>query len=902
VNGLNLMQDFWCFSSEDICRNLNSNLSDGLQADEVLKKQKEFGKNILPQQEKISIFKIFFRQFASLIVILLIVAALIATVLGEIIDGIAILTIVLLNAILGLIQEYKAEKSLEALKKLASVTSKVIRNKKTIMILSDELVPGDILLIEQGELIPADGRIISLSHLLINESALTGEAIGIQKVSDQISFEKLEIAEKKNMVFRGTSVLAGKAKVIITQTGKNTELGKIAISLKSEKKTKTPLQKNLKVLGRNLIILCLTVIFIIFLIGVIKGYDLVEMVLISLSLAVAAVPEGLPAIITISLAMGVKKMAKQNALVRRLHSVETLGCATVICTDKTGTLTQNKMVVSKLFVNGNEFEVTGEGYDINGEFLLNNNKIELTKFSDLSLLLKIGVLCNDAILKEENQNYTIIGDPTEGAILVTAIKAKFDKDEFDKTYEIIDELPFQSERKKMSVLRKVENEKILYLKGAPDELIIKSVSVQKNGQIQTLSENDKKHLLTCNENYSRQGLRVIAAAYKKNITKNNISFDDENNLIFVGFFVMRDPPRPEVKDAILQCQNAGIKTIMITGDHIETAIAIAKQINLMQGDSIAINGYDLDQMSDQQLIDQINHIAVFARTNAHHKLKIIKALKYHGNIVAMTGDGVNDALAVKGADIGISMGITGTEVTKEASDMIILDDNYNSIECAVKEGRGIFANIQKFIGYLMSANIAEILVIFMSMILAFKDEVGNFFAILTPIQILWLNLITDGMPALAMSVDPTNIDVMKQKPREINAKILPMGFSFQLLLISIFVTIGTIYASYYGLSKSVVHAQTMTFTTLVVLELVVAQIIRSQFKTSIFSNYWFLSAIIFSFGVHLIILYLPILNPIFNTSYLNYSDWKIIAIITTIFILVSYMQSKIVKFFNLKMS
>ncbi len=870
---------WWSLSEKSLGKELSLDLENGLKSEEIKKRQDKFGKNLLPKKKKLSPWKIFLRQFTSLMVILLLAAALIAGILGELIDTVAILSIVFINAVLGFIQEYKAEKSLEALQKMVNPSSKVIRDGKVTEVLSKELVVGDLLLLEQGDLVPADARILELSQFSINESALTGESLPIQKNSAVIHEDKVPIAERKNMVFRGTSVLSGKAKAVVTSVGSKTELGKIAESLHEQKKEETPLQNRLNRLGKNLIFFCAGIILIIFIVGLIKGNPIFDMILISISLAVAAIPEGLPAIITVSLAIGVKKMAKKNALTRRLHSVETLGCSTVICTDKTGTLTQNKIKVKKISMNDKEFEVADD-------IIYKNQKINIDNYNDLKWHITIGILCNNSEIQSEEK---IIGDPTEGAILIVGKKAGLLKHDLEQKYPILDELPFDSERKKMSILRKAENENILFVKGAPDELIKNSISIYQDNEIHPLADSERNRLLDINSSLASQGLRIIATAYKKNFPKETLTHEDEKNLIFAGFFAMIDPPRLEVNDAILECQNAKIRIIMITGDHKDTATAIAKQLNLIKDNQKAITGAEIDEMNDEQLKEKIDQISVIARASAHHKLRIIKALKSHNHTVAMTGDGVNDALAIKAADIGISMGITGTEVTKEASDMIILDDNFASIESAIKEGRGIFANIQKFIGYLFSANIAEILVIFLGMVLAFKDLQGNTFVILTPIQILWLNLITDGMPALAMSADKTNEEVMKKAPRKTSAPILSISYLIELFVISILVTIGVLLACFIGIKQGAEHAQTMAFTVLVILELLVAQIVRYRFKAKLLTNFWFLGAILSSLAIHLCVIYIPIFHHIFKVTPLSITDWKVIAFITGAFTLANYL-------------
>jgi Ca2+-transporting ATPase len=878
---------WWELPLKEIYKKLKTDPQKGLRESEIKKRLKKHGANLLPQKSKTSIWSILFRQFASVLIVLLFVAAIVAAILGEIIDAVAILSIVILNAILGFIQEYKAEKSLEALQKLTVPLAKVLRGGAIQEVSSEEIVPGDILLLEQGDHVSADGRVVESSRLAINEAALTGESLPSQKNADVIEKKEVPIGDRFNMVFMGTAVVSGKAKVLITETGKSAELGKIASYLQTQKKEKTPLQKRLKKLGHLLIYICLGIIAVIFTVGLLRGYALIDMVLIALSLAVAAVPEGLPAIVTVALAIGVRSMAKRQALIRRLSSVETLGCATVICSDKTGTLTQNKMIVRKVWAGNKEFEVTGEGYEPKGEFSLDGKEIHLDDHPELFMSLKIATLCNNAYLEKKKKKHRIIGDPTEGALLVAAEKASLTKEDAEKKYPIIEELPFDSERKMMSVLRKWDTEEALFVKGAPDILIEKSKELYLDKKIETLSSQSKESLLSINEELANQGMRVIGVAYKKNRFNSPISYEDETDLIFVGLFAMRDPPRKEVKKSIDLCQSAGIHTVMVTGDHKVTATSIAKELNLMEEGSVAISGSELEEMDDKELNKKINQISVFARISAEHKLRLIKSLKKNDHVVAMTGDGVNDSLAVKEADIGISMGITGTDVTKEASDMVILDDNFASIQNAVKEGRGIYDNIQKFIGYLLSANFAEILIIFLAMLLSFKDLRGNAFVILAPIQILWLNLITDGFPAMAMGVDPVDKNVMERPPRNPRESIIPLSYFIELIILSSFATIGTLIAAYFGMQNSPELAQTMAFTTLVILELVIAQVIRSLYYAGLFSNYWFLLSIIGSFVIHLLILYIPPFQTVFKTVPLSINDWIIIGSITIAVALIS---------------
>ncbi|NGX56875.1 MAG: Calcium-transporting ATPase [Candidatus Anoxychlamydiales bacterium] len=873
---MNSNEKWWSKSIEEITHELKTNIHDGLTSNDAKQRLQISGHNKLPEQKRISSFKIFINQFSSIIIWILIIAALIAGVLGEIVDSLAIAVIVIFNAILGFIQEYRAESSIAALKKLVTPTSKVVRDGKLQTIDSDDLVPGDLVLLESGDRIPADGRIIQTYQISTQEAALTGESSSIYKIKTPLPNKELPIGDRKNMAFMGTVITSGKGYMIVTQTALKTELGKIASMLDVKKEEKTPLQLRLAKLGLKLIYLFLGIVIIVFFLGILRKNPLFDMFLTSLSLAVAAIPEGLPAIVTVALSIGVRKMAKRKALIRRLPSVETLGCTSVICTDKTGTLTQNKMQVKKIWVNEKLLDVTGTGYEPKGDFKYDQKIIDPQESFELLKLLETALLCNNANLNFINNKWEIVGDPTEGALLVAAQKAGLIKTDLEKQYPLLYEIPFDSERKKMSVLRETKEENILFLKGALDNVLKSSSNILLNGEIKPLTDQIRQKILDANNSLTNQGQRVLAIAYRnlKQVKEINISFEEA--LIFVGLIAMIDPPRAEVKEAIQKCKNAGIRPIMITGDHKGTAIAIAKELNMMNDQSIALNSEELEQMDDNTLINNIDKISVYSRVSAEHKLRIIKAFKAKKQIVAMTGDGVNDAPAIKEADIGISMGITGTDVTKEASDMIILDDNFASIVNAIEEGRGIYDNIIKFVSYLLCSNIAEILVIFTGMALGFKDPEGNPFVSLTAIQLLWINLVTDGFPAIALGMDPIDPRAMNRPPRDPSKPILNLHFNLQLISIAIIITIGTIVACHFGLRTSANLARTMTFSTLIMLEFVRIQMVRSNYNISFFSNPWLLVALASSFFLLLIVVYLPPLQIVFKTVPLGFIEWSLI--------------------------
>lgn len=877
------VNNWWLQSEEELCRHLHTDPHLGLDKSEAQKRLQELGFNQLLEQPRANPFYLLLDQFSNFIIWILIVAAVIAGMLREWIDAFAIIAIVILNALLGFFQEYKAEKSLAALRKMVTPSSKVIRNGKLLTLPSKKIVPGDLVLVEAGDHIPADGRFIRCFGLSTQEAALTGESTLIHKTADALDDCDLSIGDKKNMGFLGTVAVRGKGYMIVTETGLQTEVGKIASLLQQSREEKTPLQKRLQELGLFLIWICLGVVSIVFALGFYKGTPLVENLLISISLAVAAIPEGLSAIVTIALSIGVHKMAKRNALVRKLPSVETLGCTTVICTDKTGTLTQDEMTVRSIWVNNKFIDVTGSGYSPDGNFEINHKEINPKDSPELLLALKIGILCNSAELHplpEHLKNWGITGDPTEGALLTVAGKANLFKRDLEAENPLISEIPFDSDRKRMSMARQTKEGLILFIKGAVDVIMERSEFILLNGKIEKLTPEEKQNIFRANDYLARQSLRLLAVGYRPLSQETKIDHSLENKLIFVGLIAMMDPPRPEVKSSIETCENAGITTVMITGDHKETAIAIAKELNLLKRDSLVLTGNELDQMEDNFLKENLQKITIYARTSAAHKLRIVRAWKSLGEVVAMTGDGVNDAPALKEASIGIAMGITGTDVTKESADMVIVDDNFASIVNAVEEGRGIYDNITKFVCYLASSNIAEIIVVFMGMLVGFTDFAGNPFVPLSAVQILWINLASDGLPAIALGVDPIDPMAMKRPPRRPSGPIISRQKALHLLLISFVIAFGTLVACYFGMHKSSELAQTMAFTTLVVLELVAVQVIRSPYNISLFSNPLIIVAVAISFLLQLFIIYIPFLQNVFKTVPLGIREWGIIAAIT----------------------
>lgn len=861
---------------ESLCTNKN-----GLTTNEVKKRLEKYGPNKLKERKKETPIKIFLRQFKSFLILILIFAAIISSLIGfltknpeDFIDTFVILSIVILNACLGFFQEYKAEKTLEALKKLAAPKAKVIRAGKKIKINSEELVPGDIILLEIGDRIPTDSRLIEEFNFYVNESTLTGESVPVKKQIQKIEKE-VPVFEQKNMAFMGTIVTCGKAQAVVTSTGMQTEFGKIAELVQVIEEKETPLQKKLDITGKTLGFIIIFICAIIFLLGIFRKVKLIEMFLVSVSLAVAAVPEGLPAVVTITLALGLMTMAKSNAIIRKLPAVETLGSVSVICADKTGTLTKDEMTVREISVGNKLIEVTGSGYNPIGELKFQ----EKFNYSDklyLELLLKAGALCNNSELIKEEDKWNIFGDPTEGALVVLAKKADFfDLDKLKKEFPRIYEIEFSSERKMMTTLHKVANNKklITFSKGAPEILLENCKFIYENGKVVKLNPKYKKLILNRTQEMAKKALRVLGFAYKELPINSRPKFNSENlesDLIFVGITGMIDPPRDEVFDAIKKCLQAGIRPIMITGDHKLTATAIAKELNLANGEVKVLTGEELDRLNDKELEKEAREVSVYARVSPAHKVRILEALKTHGHIVAMTGDGVNDAPALKKSDIGVAMGITGTDVTKEVSDMVLEDDNFATIVKAVEQGRKIYENIKKFVFYLLSTNIGEILVIFIAALI-------NLPLPLIAVQILWINLLTDGLPAVSLGVEPIEPGIMKKPPRNPKEKIISKNMIANMLFVGIIMCIGTLGIFYLNLSKDLIRARTLGFSTLVLFQIFNVLNAKSEkesiFKIGFFSNLYLIVSIIISIAMLFAVIYIPILQNAFKTFVLSAKDW-----------------------------
>ena len=866
---------FHQFTSEEVIKHFSSGKV-GLSEEEAQERLAQFGLNEIRHEREISPVKIFLSQFNSFIVYILIAAVFISFVLHEYIDCAVIIAILIVNAVLGFFQEYKAEKAIESLKRMAALHATVIRDGRKMRINSNKLVPGDVIVFESGDRIPADARIIEEYLLEVMESSLTGESHSVKKDSMPID-DTSTLGDMKNIVFGGTNVTSGSGKAVVVRTGMDTEMGKIAESIESVEDDETPLQKRLDRLGRRLGILTLIICGIIIAFGVFKGGDLLEMIMVGVSLAVAAVPEGLPIVVTISLALGVKRMVRQNALMKRLSSVETLGCTTVICTDKTGTLTRNEMTVTKLFVNNTIIDITGTGYGISGGFLSSGEEIDP---SSAELLLRIGALNNDAALSEKGD---IIGDPTEACLIVSAAKAGLRRSGLEDNFPRVHEIPFDSERKRKSTVHRTNDGLVMYTKGAPDVVLTLCSRIDAGGKVLPLTDEARSMIIETNRRFASQALRVLGFAYKPLVSGKDVDESDEKELIFVGLQGMIDPPRDEVRNAIDRCRNAGIRSVMITGDYALTAQAIAHQLGI-KGD--AVSGEELEGMNDETLKKTVKKTSIFSRVNPEHKIRIVRALRETGEVVAMTGDGINDAPALKEADIGIAMGITGTDVTKETADMVLLDDKYTSIVKAVEQGRGIYENIKKFVNYLLSSNLGEVLILFIAMIIGFRDSSGAIVMPLLATQILWLNLITDGLPAVAIGVDPIRKGIMDVPPRNPGEPIITKSMATNIVIISVLMAAGVLFLFNRFLSEGETVARTVAFTSIVMLEMVRVTMVRSQYKLSFFSNPFLLGALILSVLLQVAVVYVPVMNIVFKTTALTLYHWVYIcAVMAGMFII-----------------
>ncbi|MCP1124788.1 calcium-translocating P-type ATPase, SERCA-type [Bacillus sp. 3103sda1] len=862
----------------------NTNVKTGLTEQEVQGRLKKLGPNELQEAKRPSALVVFLAQFKDFMVLVLFGATIISAFLGEYVDAIAIVAIVIINGILGFFQERKAEKSLEALKELAAPQVTVLRNGKWMKIPSKGLVLGDIIKFSSGDRIGADVRLIEASSLYIEESALTGESVPVQKKIDVLHGSDVSIGDQTNMAFMGTMITRGSGIGVVIGTGMNTAMGQIANMLQNAEQNETPLQRRLEQLGKILIIVALILTALVVLVGVYQGNEMYHMFLAGVSLAVAAIPEGLPAIVTVALSLGVQRMIKKKAIVRKLPAVETLGCASVICSDKTGTMTQNKMMVTHVWSSGEIWNVTGQGYEPKGEFIKDEKKVNPTAARSLYQLLTFGCLCNNANIVKKKKTYVLDGDPTEGALVVAAMKAGISREGIKDQFEIIHEFPFDSTRKMMSVIvRDKTGKKFVITKGAPDVLLKMSQTILWGNKQQPLTELYRNEVQTAIYHLGSQALRTIAIAFKPLKTTDHIQSEQEaeQDLMFIGLQGMIDPPRSEVKQAVQECKDAGIKTIMITGDHKVTAMAIAEQLGILPSGGRVVEGIELANMSVEELEDIVDETYVFARVSPEHKLKIVKALQNKDHIVAMTGDGVNDAPAIKAADIGVAMGVTGTDVAKEASSLVLLDDNFATIKAAIKEGRNIYENIRKFIRYLLASNVGEILVMLFAMILALPLP-------LVPIQILWVNLVTDGLPAMALGLDAPEGDVMRRKPRHPKEGVFARGLAWKIVSRGFLIGAMTLLAFIIAHNQNpneLKYAQTVAFATLVLAQLIHVFDCRSEhsvFHRNPFGNMYLVGAVLISILLMLVVIYYPPLQPIFSTMPIKARDWLLIVGLSSI--------------------
>ncbi|WP_353932886.1 cation-translocating P-type ATPase [Okeanomitos corallinicola TIOX110] len=898
---------------------LDSNADSGLTSPEVEARLQKYGTNELEETNGRKPWEILLDQFTNIMLLMLIGVAIISGLLdflslqqgtlksGEVPfkDTIAILAIVILNGILGYVQESRAEKALAALKKLSSPLVRIIRNGKLAEVAGKDLVPGDIMLLEAGVQVAADGRLIEESNLQVRESALTGEAEAVNKQAILTLPEDTSLGDRLNSVFQGTEVVQGRAKVLVTNTGMQTEIGKIATMLQSVESEPTPLQQRMTQLGNVLVYGSLVLVVFVIVAGVIqaRGFsNLQELVEVSLSMAVAVVPEGLPAVITVTLALGTQRMVRHHALIRKLPAVETLGSVTTICSDKTGTLTQNKMVVQSVYTNQQNFRVTGDGYAPKGDFQLDGENIDLETSPEISALLVACAVCNDSVLQKEAGEWVILGDPTEGALMTLAGKAGIEKDQWHSKLPRVSEFPFSSERKRMSVISQVEEVAtsdpgmsgvdpviagfltsepyLMFTKGSPELTLERCTQIYLGDRSFPLDEERRTQILAANEQMASQGLRVLGFAYKPLTEVPPEASEDtsEQDLIWLGLVGMLDAPRPEVRTAVAECRQAGIRPVMITGDHQLTAKAIAVDLGIADADARVLTGQELQRMSDQEIEAQVDLVSIYARVSPEHKLRIVQALQRRGRFVAMTGDGVNDAPALKQADIGIAMGITGTDVSKEASDMVLLDDNFATIVAATKEGRVVYTNIRRFIKYILGSNIGEVITI------ASAPLIGLGAVPLSPLQILWMNLVTDGLPALALAVEPPEPDVMQRPPFSPRESIFARGLGAYMVRIGIVFAIITITLMWWAFNHT--HAQgyegdpdawkTMVFTTLCIAQMGHAIAIRSNNQLTIemnpFSNLFVLGSVVVTTILQLMLVYVPPLRAFFGTHALSLSE------------------------------
>ena len=901
---------------EEIVSGLQTHLERGLTQQEAQARLAKFGANELTERPRPGFMALLWDQFNNYLVIILIIAALVSLALGEYVDSIAIMFIVVLNAVVGVIQESKAEQALAALQKMSAPNAQVLRDGQQMTIPGREIVGGDIVLLEAGNYVPADLRLAESVNLKIEEASLTGESVPVEKSAAVVLDQDIPLGDRKNTAFMGTVITYGRGKGLVTGTGMNTQIGLIAEMIQSFEAEDTPLQKKLEHLGKVLGTACLAICALVFVFGLFRdtnlagaldgGFlnyleaekkDIVNLFMTAVSLAIAAVPEGLPAIVTICLALGMQRMIKHHALIRKLPAVETLGCATVVCSDKTGTLTQNQMTVVQGWAGGKRFRVTGEGYDPSGQFYVGTEPFDPRTDADASVLLHGALVCNDTKLEERSdeagkRSWQIIGDPTEGAMVVAAAKSGYRRADLEKTLPRIQEIPFDSERKRMTTIHSVAGAHgqaglqtvlsglvaapvIAFVKGAPDVILDLCGQSLESGRAVALTPEMRAAILEQNHDMASNALRVLAVAYRPlaevpaSVTPEAV----EKDLVFVGLLGMIDPPRPEVIEALKVARGAGLKSVMVTGDYKDTAEAIARDIGLLTPGGLVLTGPEIEKLSDAELTARTDRLEVCCRVSPQHKTRIVDAFKARGHVVAMTGDGVNDAPALKRANIGVAMGITGTDVAKQTADMVLTDDNFASIVAAIEQGRIIYSNIRKFVYFLLACNVGEILIIFGAMLVGLPIP-------LRPVQLLWLNLVSDGAPALALGLEQGDPDIMKYPPRSPTEPVINRDMAIGIGVVGVVDALAILAVFYLALQRypeQLVAAQTIAFVTLCSSELIRAFTARSEyhsiFSIGVFSNRWMVWAVGVSFLLVLMVVYVPFLRPFFDTVPLTVDDW-----------------------------
>jgi Ca2+-transporting ATPase len=897
---------------EELASGLRTHLELGLSGQEAQARLVKYGANELTERPRPGFLALLWDQFNNYLVIILIIAALVSLALGEYVDSIAIMFIVVLNAVVGVIQESKAEQALAALQKMSAPNAQVIRDGRQLTVPGREIVGGDIVLLESGNYVPADLRLVESVNLKIEEASLTGESVPVEKNAGVVLDKEIPLGDRKNTAFMGTVITYGRGKGLVTGTGMNTQIGLIAEMIQSFEAEDTPLQKKLEHLGKVLGTACLAICALVFIFGLFRdtslanaldgGFlnyleaekkDIINLFMTAVSLAIAAVPEGLPAIVTICLALGMQRMIKHHALIRKLPAVETLGCATVVCSDKTGTLTQNQMTVVQGWTGGKRFRVTGEGYDPGGEFFAGADRFDPRTDADATLLLQGALVCNDAKLEERSdesgrRSWQIIGDPTEGAMVVAAAKSGYLRGELEKTLPRIQEIPFDSERKRMTTIHGLAGAHgqvvfpglgavpvIAFVKGAPDVILDLCGQSLESGRAVDLTPEQRAAILEQNRDMASNALRVLAVAYRplQEVPASMTPEAVENDLVFVGLLGMIDPPRPEVIDALKVARGAGLKSVMVTGDYKDTAEAIARDIGLLTAGGLVLTGPEIEKLSDAELTAGTDRLQVCCRVSPQHKTRIVDAFKARGHVVAMTGDGVNDAPALKRANIGVAMGITGTDVAKQTADMVLTDDNFASIVAAIEQGRIIYSNIRKFVYFLLACNVGEILIIFGAMLAGLPIP-------LRPVQLLWLNLVSDGAPALALGLEKGDPDIMKHPPRSPAEPVINRDMAIGIGVVGFVDALAILAVFYLALQRypdQLVAAQTIAFVTLCSSELIRAFTARSEyhsiFTIGVFSNRWMVWAVAVSFLLVLMVVYVPFLRPFFDTVPLSTDDW-----------------------------